>query len=353
MAAFMTKSLLTAVTGAVAVAAHAHIQNVVVSGLSYPGYNPVPQAPNAAVLAAWSAVAPDEGFVSPSGYATADINCHHDAKSGAGHIPVQAGSQMSFVWSKWPDTHKGAVLDYMASCGDLPCESVDKTKLKWFKIDALGLAGNGSWATDVLIKQNATWLVNIPKTLASGNYVIRHEILSLQNATVADGAQNYPWCFNLQVNGTGTDKPDGVLGTALYKTDEPGVKLATAVTATDLTAYMIPGPTLYSGAVAVTQSQLAVTASATAVVPTGATTASASTGSPTGSLTTSASTPIGTLTTSVSTPIGTLTTSVSSPIGAITTAPSTVVASSPATTATTATRRPCGRRRHARAVQAQ
>lgn len=147
------------------------------------------------------------------------------------------------------------MIDYLANCNGA-CETVDKTTLKWFKIDAVGLINptqitSGYWGSDVMIGNNNSWTVAIPPTIASGNYVIRHETIALHAAGQANGAQNYPFCFNLAITSSGTDTPAGVLGTELYKATDPGVVYD--VYQSTLAAYTIPGPALYSGAVSVTQ----------------------------------------------------------------------------------------------------
>ena len=87
------------------------------------------------------------------------------------------------------------LIDYLANCGG-DCTTVDKTTLEWFKIDAQGLYDDttvpGTWASDTLIANNNSWTVTIPSDIASGNYVLRHEIIALHSAGEADGAQNYP-----------------------------------------------------------------------------------------------------------------------------------------------------------------
>jgi cellulase len=139
---------------------------------------------------------------------------------------VAAGDKINLQWTAWPDTHHGPVIDYLASCGD-SCETVDKTTLKFFKIDGVGLVDDttvpGTWGDDQLIANNNSWLVEIPPTLAPGNYVLRHEIIALHSAGTEDGAQNYPQCFNLQVAGSGSDQPSGVLGTELYSPTDAGI----------------------------------------------------------------------------------------------------------------------------------
>lgn len=169
----------------------------------------------------------------------------------------------------WPDSHKGPVLDYLAPCNG-NCESVDKTTLQFFKIDSLGyLNGSdpGTWATDVLIADASTWLVQIPANIAPGNYVLRHEIIALHSAGNADGAQNYPQCFNLAITGTGTLSPSGTYGTALYQATDPGILYNLYTTVEN---YTIPGPTLYSGfPSSVAQSSSVATVTSSAIVPGG------------------------------------------------------------------------------------
>ena len=104
---------------------------------------------------------------------------------------------------------------------------------------------NGEWAAVKMIGQNNTWPVTVPESLAAGKYVFRHEIIALHSAGQENGAQAYPQCLNIEVTGSGTDKPEGVVGTSLYKADDAGIKFN--VYGGDI-KYEIPGPALYSGA---------------------------------------------------------------------------------------------------------
>lgn len=112
-----------------------------------------------------------------------------------------------------------------------------------------------------MIANNNSWLVEIPLNVAEGYYVMRHELIALHGAESEDGAQNYPQCFNLHITGSGADKPAGTLGTDLYHETDPGILVDIYTT---LTTYDIPGPTLYSGAVSISQSSSSITASANA-----------------------------------------------------------------------------------------
>jgi len=150
-------------------------------------------------------------------------------------------------WNTWPSSHKGPIIDYLASCKGA-CSTVDKTTLEFFKIAEQGLISDttapGTWAADKLMSNNNTWVITIPTGIASGPYVLRHEIIALHGAGSTDGAQNYPQCINLEVTGGGSDAPAGILGEALYKETDPGILVNIYTTGL---SYTIPGPALYNG----------------------------------------------------------------------------------------------------------
>ncbi len=90
----------------------------------------------------------------------------------------------------------------------------------------------------MLRTNNLTWFVRLPKDIAPGNYVLRHEMIALHAAGNANGAQNYPFCFNLAIAGDGDKKPAGLPATELYKASDPGVLYDLF---TKHSTYVIPG----------------------------------------------------------------------------------------------------------------
>jgi lytic cellulose monooxygenase (C1-hydroxylating) len=261
-----TQAASAALIFAATAAGHGHVANVVVNGVYYQGYgsDTFPYMSNPPKVAGWTINQPDNGFVSPDSFGASNIICHNDARPGAGHIGVKPGDRVSLQWNTWPESHKGPVIDYLAACnGD--CESVDKSSLNFFKIDGPGYI-SGTWASDVLIKNNNTWLVEIP-SVKPGNYVLRHEIIALHAAGSQNGAQAYPMCINLAISGSGSASPAGVKGTALYKATDAGILFD--IYKTPL-SYPVPGPTLMAGVpVSVAQSSSRATATATATLPGG------------------------------------------------------------------------------------
>ncbi|KAI1481745.1 carbohydrate-binding module family 1 protein [Daldinia eschscholtzii] len=265
--------VVAALASAATVAAHGHVDHIVIDGLFYQGYDPTsfPYQQNPPTVVGWTTSQTDNGFVEPNSFGSPDIICHKSATPAGGHAQVKAGDSISISWNTWPESHKGPMIDYLAACNG-PCESVDKESLEFFKIDEVGLiddsAQNGFWGSDELIKNNNTWLVQIPSNIKPGNYVLRHETIALHSAGQANGAQAYPQCFNLEITGDGTEVPAGVLGTKLYSAEDPGIVVN--IYTTGLT-YTIPGPALIAGASAsVPQSSSAITATGTATVGNGA-----------------------------------------------------------------------------------
>jgi len=118
--------------------------------------------------------------------------------------------------------------------------------LSWSKFSQRALSSGQRWVTDDLISNNFTTTTTIPRNLAPGNYVLRHEIIALHGATSDNGAQNYPQCLNLRVGGSGSVRPSGgVVGTSLYKRNDPGVMFNVYQT---VTSYPYPGPALWTAA---------------------------------------------------------------------------------------------------------
>lgn len=190
----------------------------------------------------WYAENLDNGFVEPNSYGEADIICHKNSKPASATAKVAAGGKVDFQWTNWPESHIGPVITYVAKC-DADCADQDKTTLKFVKIDEAGYdTTKKSWAAVDMIANNNTWSTTVPESLAPGNYVFRHEIIALHGAGSENGAQNYPQCVNIEVTGSGTESPEGTLGTALYKSTDPGILFNPYTT---ITSYEIPGPALF------------------------------------------------------------------------------------------------------------
>ncbi|KFA65054.1 hypothetical protein S40285_08330 [Stachybotrys chlorohalonatus IBT 40285] len=240
-----TSFLLAVLAAAPAlVSAHGHVVSVTVNGEEIPGFQP---GNPSAQSVGWATTVTDNGFVSAGSINAEDIVCHRGATPAANSATVAAGDSISIKWDTWPDSHVGPIIDYLASCnGD--CSTADKSSLEFFKINEGGLidgsSAPGVWVTDELIDEGLTWTTTIPASLAPGSYVLRHEIIALHEGNREGGAQLYPQCINLEVTGTGTEQPAGVVATSLYTASDPGIFFNVYQANDD---YPIPGPALAIG----------------------------------------------------------------------------------------------------------
>lgn len=79
------------------VLAHSHVNNLVIDGVYWQGYDPTsfPYEANPPIVVGWTAGDTDNGFVSPDSYQTGDIICHKNATPAGGHATVKAGDSIS------------------------------------------------------------------------------------------------------------------------------------------------------------------------------------------------------------------------------------------------------------------
>lgn len=286
----MNPVILAMAAGASLVSAHGYVSSWSIGGTTYQGFDEQWNSDVTDKFIAWTTTASDNGYVAPDAYADSSIICHRGGSNAQlNNATVAAGDSITATWNTWPSSHHGPIIDYIAAADDPT--TVDKSTLEWIKIQESGLISGsnpGTWAADELISNGLTWSIKIPSTLKPGNYVLRHEIIALHSAENSDGAQNYPQCVNLQVTGSGSELPDGTLGTALYTASDPGI-LFNIYTSFD--SYTIPGPALgfsSSGSSSSGSSSGASSSAASATSATSATAAAAATSAT--STTTSAAT---------------------------------------------------------------
>ena len=88
---------------------------------------------------------------------------------------------------------------------------------------------------------------SLPKTLAAGNYLVRHEIIALHLANSFGGAEFYPACAQIRVGGSGTGAPtpdELVSIPGAYSDNDPGIFDPNIFNAS--APYVFPGPAIAS-----------------------------------------------------------------------------------------------------------
>ncbi|KAG9119900.1 Esterase/lipase/thioesterase [Ceratobasidium sp. 392] len=182
----------------------------------------------------------DSGFVSKP--ESGDITCSigNYLPSAPITVSVPAGGKVEFLWNSWPLGHYGPVINYMAKCSGSCSSFKGDTGKPWFKISQETYA-NGQWAADKLAKNNASWAITIPKNLASGEYLLRHEIIALHGGASLGGAQFYPVCAQITVTGGGSAAPSGLAFPGAYKATDPGILFNPYLGEASNQAYVAPG----------------------------------------------------------------------------------------------------------------
>ncbi|KAH8832114.1 family 61 endoglucanase [Flagelloscypha sp. PMI_526] len=224
--------LLSLVLFAGSVAAHGYVQQLRVNGEYFQTWNPYkdPQQNVTRITRKF----PDNGPLDDGTFNGPNITC----KDG-GNIPVNmtvkiaAGSTVEFLWTEWLSDHPGPsarffiVMTYLAKCPSGCSTFKGDTGNIWVKIQDDGYDASESvpWASKRLPLVNSTWAAVIPKSISSGEYLLRHEILGLQRASEVGRAQFYPACHQITITGGGSANPTGIALPGAYKEDDPGILL--------------------------------------------------------------------------------------------------------------------------------
>jgi hypothetical protein len=139
-------------------------------------------------------------------------------------------------------------LSYMTKCnGD--CKTyTPSNSTGWFKTSALGLKPGSSEATNWYqadMNNGSPLTVTIPSDLEAGNYLLRHEIIALQNGQTKDRAEFYPNCIQMTIsggsNGTNTTPSPTTTFPGAYKDTDPGILVNVYNPGLN---YVMPGPAI-------------------------------------------------------------------------------------------------------------
>jgi hypothetical protein len=112
-----------------------------------------------------------------------DIACGSNTTPAGAQATARAGSNLTFGWSTWPITHNGPIITYLGRySGDLSKTNIND--VEFFKIAEMGLLpDNVTWATNVLTTNDNVTAVTIPHDIKAGDYIVRHELITLHFAT--------------------------------------------------------------------------------------------------------------------------------------------------------------------------
>jgi hypothetical protein len=112
-----------------------------------------------------------------------DMACNVKPKAPALIAPARAGSQITFQWNPWYNSHKGPLITYLAPY-EGAVQKIDVNNLNFFKISEKGLAADKkTWAVDEMMSKGNISSTIIPHDIKPGTYVLRHELIALHYST--------------------------------------------------------------------------------------------------------------------------------------------------------------------------
>ncbi|KAG8904198.1 hypothetical protein FRB99_002101 [Tulasnella sp. 403] len=242
MKSFATILAVFSLSFAPAVLAHGHLKKITIDGTDFPGPEPQQQLDSAIRMVDTSD--PVKDVNGP------DMSCGAGAANRTATLSADAkpGSSVSFTWVSGAPPginwihNVGPMLTYLASCnGD--CSKFQSLGAEWVKIDETGRT-NEEWTQGTTLNKGLPYTMTLPADLPAGNYLLRHEIISLQGAQAVGGAEFYPACSQITVSGGAKGSLPGPTASfpGAYSATDPGIKFD-AFDNKDA-PYPFPGPDL-------------------------------------------------------------------------------------------------------------
>ena len=156
---------------------------------------------------------------------------------------------LTFQFKQYPDNSKTGVLD---SSHKGPCSVYMKyvdsaigdpgAGKEWFKIYEEGYDKNASqWCTDNLIQNKGLLSIVVPTELAGGYYLVRPELMTLQQADSTPSF--YPGCAQIFLDSDQTTLSKDVVSIPGYiKAGDPALRFDVS---SPMLPYIVPGPKVY------------------------------------------------------------------------------------------------------------
>jgi len=243
-AVFSWQAVLLWLSTALLVDAHGYVSDIWIDGTRWEGYNPYIDGTIRNVARIAYPIVDNWPQYDPM---SSNITCSYNKTPNRPYLvaPAQAGANMTIRWTRWPDSHFGPMMTYLAWCGG-PCRDFDvhSEKARFFKIAHDGWRQDKkNWFSDDFIKNNSTFSLTLPKNIPNGEYLVRTELLSLHAVGSGEyGPEFYPSCFQISVSGgTGSVVPEGVEFPGAYTLSDAGINFDAKK---PFTSYPIPGPAI-------------------------------------------------------------------------------------------------------------
>ncbi|KAG4440638.1 hypothetical protein IFR05_003872 [Cadophora sp. M221] len=209
-----------------------------------------------------------------------DLACNVNGNVVPSGVTTTAANEGDTIKVKWDSSsHPGPITHFLY--GPVDDATMATGVGSWIKIDEFD-SKNGTWANEIMLAQDMTYSFKLPTGLASGEYLLRSEMLALHASQTVGGGQFYMGCAQLKITGTGSAgscTPEiQIPGT--YKPEDSNIYIPTFYNGFDISTYTAPGGAVAacggSGSAPVASSAAPVAVSTATVVPVPASSAVAS-----------------------------------------------------------------------------
>ncbi|KAF2647319.1 carbohydrate-binding module family 1 protein [Lophiostoma macrostomum CBS 122681] len=169
-----------------------------------------------------------------------DIACNVDGStvpSGVETVDASEGDTIKVQWDS--SSHPGPITHMLFGPVDDASQATG-IGAGWFKIDELDY-DNGTWANAIMEAANMTHEFALPTGLASGEYLLRSEMLALHGAQTVGGAQFYIGCAQLKITGSGGSCGPSISLPGAYDANDADIYIPNIYNGYDPSNYTAPG----------------------------------------------------------------------------------------------------------------
>lgn len=170
-----------------------------------------------------------------------DIACNVDGSTVPSGVDTVAANEGDTIKVQWDQSgHPGPITHFLFGPVDDASQATGVGS--WIKIDEVDYV-DGKWANEIMSANNMTHEFSLPTGLASGEYLLRSEMLALHGAQTVGGAQFYIGCAQLKITGTGAEgscTPSIELPGA-YNAEDDNIYIPNVYNGFDPTTYTAPG----------------------------------------------------------------------------------------------------------------
>jgi len=176
---------------------------------------------------------------------SADFRCYDSTQTGvATTATIAAGSTLG-IMSDGTIYHPGVVNVYMAKAPSTAAGWAGDDAV-WFKVYEISAVTNGGTSITFPAEGVPSVSFTLPKSLPTGQYLVRMEAIALHVASTYGGAQFYISCGQVSVTGGGSGTPGPLVSIpGVYTGYEPGILIN--INYPIPTNYTQPGPAVWSG----------------------------------------------------------------------------------------------------------